>query len=66
MKATYECKNHDIYAKHNLIGDPYPLGIKSPIDLKPFWGSYPLGIKSPRDQSPIWSEIQTHLIPNWG
>ena len=52
MQATYECKNHDIYAKHNLIGDPYPLGIKSPIDLKPFWGSYPLGIKSPGDQSP--------------
>ena len=42
----------------NIIefGDPYPLGILSPVEPELFWGVYPLRIKSPGDQPQnIWN-----------
>ena len=53
MQATYECKILTYMQNTFEFGDPYPLGILSPVEPELFWGVYPLGIKSPG----IWNSI---------
>ena len=65
MQATYECKILTYMQNTFKFGDPYPLGILSPVEPELFWRVYPLGIKSPGDQTQnIWnSNSQLGFVP---
>ena len=66
MQATYECKNLDLYAKHNLIWGSISPGDHIPNRSKTLLGMLSFGDQIPWGSIPKKSETQLYPILNWG